>query len=114
MKTNISFLSSPEKPLAEDYSYFATTPSHTGILFYLPSRARFIPYAWLLHAEVNRDETELTLYYTQCVVTIQGKQLVEVLKALQDYHLNYVQEMPLEATKERRSYISRIDIVEKE
>ncbi len=46
-----------------------------GITFHLPSRRRFIPYSWLLYAEMNEAETELYLQYNHCVVMIAGTEL---------------------------------------
>ena len=41
----------------------------------LPSRRRFIPYSWLLYAEVNEAGTELYFHYSHSVVTITGTNL---------------------------------------
>jgi hypothetical protein len=41
-----------------------------GITLHLRSRRHFIPYSWLLHAELNEAGTELYLHYTHSVVTM--------------------------------------------
>jgi hypothetical protein len=65
-----------------------------GITFHLPSRRRFIPYSWLLYAEMNEAETELYLQYNHCVVTITGTELRVLHKAMEHFHLHAVWECP--------------------
>jgi hypothetical protein len=79
-----------------------------GITFHLPSRRRFIPYSWLLHAEMN--EPELYLQYNHCVVTITGTELRALHEAMEHFHLHTVRELP---SSGKSVAVSRIEIAEK-
>lgn len=88
-----------------------------GIGFGMPSRRRFIPYAWLLHAELNEAQTELSLDYTHSVVTITGAHLIYVMEYMEDFTLRYVREFvppPPAKGKYQPSSVTRIEIREKE
>jgi hypothetical protein len=82
-----------------------------GITFHLPSRCRFIPYSWLLHAELNEAGTELYLHYTHSVVIIIGTHLEELHEAVKGYQLHAVRETPPSPLGQVCS-VSRIEIAE--
>ena len=84
-----------------------------GITFHLPSRRRFIPYSLLLHAEMNRAETELYLQYSHCVVTITGTELRALHEAVEHFHLHTVRECPSSGASWKSATVSRIEIAEK-
>jgi len=84
-----------------------------GITFHLPSRRRFIPYSWLLYAEMNEAETELYLQYNHCVVTITGTELRVLHEAMEHFHLHTVREFPSSGGSRKSATINRIEIVEK-
>ena len=84
-----------------------------GITFHLPSRRRFIPYSWLLHAEMNEAETELYLQYSHCVVTITGTELHALHQAMEHFHLHTVREIPSSGGSRKSATVSRIEIAEK-
>jgi len=84
-----------------------------GITFHLPLRRRFIPYSWLLHAEMNRAETELHLQYSHCVVTITGTELRALHEAMEHFHLHTVRECPSSGSSWKSATVSRIEIAEK-
>ena len=84
-----------------------------GIIFHLPSRRRYIPYAWLLYAEMNQAETELHLQYNHCVVTITGTGLRVLHEAMEHFHLHTVRECPSSGGSWKSATVSRIEIAEK-
>ena len=84
-----------------------------GITFHLPSRRRFIPYSWLLNAEMNEAETELYLQYNHCVVTITGTELRVLHEAMEHFHLHTVRECPTSGSSWKSTTVSRIEIAEK-
>ena len=84
-----------------------------GITFHLPSRRRFIPYSWLLYAEMNEAGTELYLQYNHCVVTITGTALGTLSDALEHFHLHTVREFPSSGGSRKSATVSRIEIAEK-
>jgi hypothetical protein len=84
-----------------------------GITFHLPSRRRFIPYSWLLHAEMNEAETELYLQYNHCVVTVRGTELRALHQAMEHFHLHTVRECPSSGGSWKSATVSRIEIAEK-
>jgi hypothetical protein len=92
----------------QDYSRAAH-----GITFHLPSRRWFIPYSWLLHAELNQNATELQLHYSHTVVTITGTKLRELLIAVEDFKLKAVQERSQAVSSGNLPTVSRIEIAEK-
>lgn len=86
-----------------------------GIIFYLPSHNRFIPYSWLLHSEVNEAGTELHFYYTHSMVTVFGTNLGTLQKDISEFLLKAVREMarhPLD--RDDWPTVSRIEISEVE
>ncbi len=83
-----------------------------GITFHLPSRRRFIPYSWLLYAELNEAGTELHLHYTHSVITITGAHLGGLHEAVKNFQLHAVREMP-PSSSGRTSSVARIEIAEK-
>ena len=96
----------------ESYKQDYSRAAH-GITFHLPSRRWFIPYSWLLHAELNQNATELQLHYSHTVVTITGTKLRELLIAVEDFKLKAVQELPQAITSGNLPTVSRIEIAEK-
>src|SRR5450631_1586084 len=86
--------------------------SRLGISFHLPSRRRFIPYSWLLYADLNQAATELYLHYSHSVVTIVGTNLGELHEAAELFQLCVVRESPVTFSAQSPS-ITRIDIAEK-
>jgi hypothetical protein len=84
-----------------------------GITFHLPSRRRFIPYSWLLYAEMNEAETELYLQYNHCIVTITGTELHALHEAMEHFHLHTVRECPSSGSSWKSATVSRIEIAEK-
>ena len=82
-----------------------------GCLFILPARRRFVPNAWLLHAEGNQDGTRLVLFYSHCTVTIAGVNLLPLIEFLFSWELKLVQEGSED--KARKISVSRIDIEDK-
>jgi len=86
--------------------------SSVGITFHLPSRRRFIPNCWLLHADVNEKETELQLHYTHALVTIYGTNLNGLHERIGQFGVGRVQEMPT-APKPTHPTVTRIEITEK-
>ena len=87
--------------------------SHLGISFYLPSRRRFIPYAWLLYADLNQAATELYLHYSHSVVTIAGTNLEELHEAAELFQLRVVRELASTSSQGKSASVSRIEIAEK-
>ena len=83
-----------------------------GITFHLPSRRRFIPYSWLLYAEMNEAETELYLQYNHCVITITGTELRALHEAMEPFHLHSVRECASGGSW-KSATVSRIEIAEK-
>jgi hypothetical protein len=84
-----------------------------GITFHLPSRRRFIPYSWLLYAEMNEAETELYLQYNHCIVTVSGTELRALHQAMEHFHLHTVRECPSAGDSWKSASVSRIEIAEK-
>ena len=87
--------------------------SHLGISFYLPSRRRFIPYSWLLYADLDQSATELYLHYSHSVVTITGTNLEELHEAVEFFQLRVVRELTSSAYEGKSPGVSRIEIAEK-
>ena len=87
--------------------------SHLGISFYLPSRRRFIPYSWLLYADLDQSATELYLHYSHSVVTIAGMNLGELHEAAELFQLRVVRELLSSSWQGKSPGVSRIEIAEK-
>ena len=87
--------------------------SRLGISFYLPSRRRFIPYSWMLYADLNEAATELYLHYSHSVVTIAGTNLGELHEAAEFFQLSAVRELPSSAYEGKSPGVTRIEINEK-
>jgi hypothetical protein len=87
--------------------------SRLGISFYLPSRRRFIPYSWLLYADLNEVATELYLHYSHSVVTIAGTNLQELHEAAELFQLRVVRELPSSVYEGKNPGVTRIEIAEK-
>ena len=87
--------------------------SRLGISFHLPSRRRFIPYSWLLYADLNEAATELYMHYSHSVVTIAGTNLRELHEAAELFQLSVVRELPSSSWQGKSPGVSRIEIAEK-
>jgi len=87
--------------------------SRLGISFHLPSRRRFIPYSWLLYADLNQAATELYLHYSHSVVTITGTNLEELHEAAELFQLSAVRELTSSSWQGKSPSVSRIEIAEK-
>jgi hypothetical protein len=96
--------------MADPYPY-DHSGNGAGITFLLPSRRRFIPNAWLLHADMNEDATEIQIHYTHFLVTIEGTDLVHLHTQVAKFGVSLVQEMPRMPKAEPT--IKRIEITEK-
>jgi hypothetical protein len=83
-----------------------------GITFHLPSRRRFIPQSWLLHADINEKGTELQIHYTQSLVTINGTNLHHLHEEMAKSMVSWVKEMSA-AHKDTDPTVTRIEITEK-
>lgn len=83
-----------------------------GITFHLPSRRRFIPNCWLLHADVNDKESELQIHYTEWLVTIHGTNLDHLHERVALFGVGWVREMPT-SPKPTTPTVTRIEITEK-
>ena len=83
-----------------------------GITYHLPSRRRFIPNCWLLHADMNEKGTELQLHYTHSLVTIQGENLGHLFDRVGRFGVSWVREMPATPTIPNIA-VMRIEISDK-
>ncbi len=89
------------------------TGSRLGISFGLPSRRRFIPYSWMLYAELNQAKTELYFHYSHSIVTIVGKNLGELHEAAELFQLGVVRELSMSPFDDTGPVVTRIEIAEK-
>jgi hypothetical protein len=96
--------------MSEPYPYDFHDGS-VGITYHLPSRRRFIPNCWLLHADMNERGTELQLHYTHSLVTIQGENLAHLLDRVGRFGVSCVREMPAMPTISNVA-VTRIEITE--
>jgi hypothetical protein len=85
--------------------------SSVGITFCLPSRRRFIPNAWLLHAELNKQATAIEMHYTHCLVTVEGMNLGNLHEQIGKFGVGWIQELRL--AKPDEPSVTRIEIAEK-
>ena len=83
-----------------------------GISFHLPSRRRFIPNAWLLHAELNERQTEIEVHYTHAVVTLAGRNLARLHQHIAKFGVSGVRETLLTPLSNDPA-VTRIEITEK-
>jgi hypothetical protein len=83
-----------------------------GIIFHLPSRRRFIPNCWLLHADMNEKGTEVQIHYTHSLVTIHGTNLGHFHEWVGKFGVSWVREMPT-MPKADDPTVTRIEITEK-
>jgi hypothetical protein len=97
--------------MADPYPYDFCGNS-AGITFRLPSRRRFIPNAWLLHADMNEEQTEIQIHYTHSLAIIQGTNLDGLHDQVAKFGVSLVQEMP-RMPKPTEPTITRIEITEK-
>lgn len=95
--------------MSEPYPYDFS--GSVGITFHLPSRRRFIPHSWLLHADMNEKGTELQLHYTHWLVTIHGTNLSGLHDQVAKFQVSWVRELTLH--REYDPSVSRIEIAEK-
>jgi hypothetical protein len=101
-------------PTEKDLHVVEPAPSGAhGIIFQLPSHRRYIPYAWLLYADINREETEVCLQFTHSTVIVRGISL----KTLHDWAstsiLGEVRESSPTVLTSPYPIVRRIEITEK-
>ncbi len=86
----------------------------SGITFHLPTYRRFVPYPWLLYSEMNKEETQITLYYTHCIVSVKGRCLKSVHERIEKFELCWVSEGIPSNISDSDPAIFRIEISEVE
>jgi hypothetical protein len=101
--------------LKEGYPYGSeSTRMVQGIMFWMPSRRRFIPYSWLICSEINESETEIHFHYTHALVTVTGTNLGYIHDMVVRYELYALREMPpLASANSTDPTVRRIEITEK-
>ena len=101
--------------LKEGYPYGSeSTRMVQGIMFWMPSRRRFIPYSWLICSEINESETEIHFHYTHAFVTVTGTNLGYIHEMVVRYELYALREMvPLASAGATDPTVRRIEISEK-
>ena len=101
--------------LKEGYPYASeSTRMVQGILFWMPSRRRFIPYSWLICSEINQSETEIHFHYAQALVTVTGTNLGYIHDMVVRYELYALRELtPVASAKDDEPTVRRIEITEK-
>jgi hypothetical protein len=83
-----------------------------GISFHLPTRRRFIPNSWLLHADLNERATEIQVHYTHSLVTIDGTNLANLHEQVAKFGVSWVRELSA-SPKADNPTVTRIEITEK-
>ena len=101
--------------LKEGYPYGSeSTRMVQGIMFWMPSRRRFIPYSWLICSKINERETEIHFHYTQALVTVTGTNLGYIHDMVVRYELYALRELtPVASAKANEPTVRRIEITEK-
>ena len=101
--------------LKEGYPYGSeSTRMVQGIMFWMPSRRRFIPYSWLICSEINESETEIHFHYTHALVAVTGTNLGYIHDMVVRYELYALREMtPLASAIATDPTVRRIEITEK-
>jgi hypothetical protein len=101
--------------LKEGYPYGSeSTRMVQGIMFWMPSRRRFIPYSWLICSEINESETEILFHYTHALVTVTGTNLGYIHDMVIRYELYALRELtPVASAKTDEPTVRRIEITEK-
>ena len=101
--------------LKEGYPYGSeSTRMVQGIMFWMPSRRRFIPYSWLICSEINESETEIHFHYTHALVTVTGSNLGYIHDMVVRYELYALRELtPVASAKTDEPTVRRIEITEK-
>ena len=101
--------------LKEGYPYGSeSTRMVQGIMFWMPSRRRFIPYSWLICSEINGSETEIHFHYTHAVVTVTGTNLGYIHEMVVRYELYALREVaPPTSVNPNDPTVRRIEINEK-
>ena len=101
--------------LKDGYPYGSeSTRMVQGIMFWMPSRRRFIPYSWLICSEINENETEIHFHYTHALVTVTGTNLGYIHDMVVRYELYALREMtPLASAGTTDPTVRRIEINEK-
>jgi hypothetical protein len=80
--------------LKEGYPFGSeSTRMVQGIMFWMPSRRRFIPYSWLICSETNESETEIHFHYTHALVTVTGTNLGYIHDMVVRYELYALREL---------------------
>ena len=101
--------------LKEGYPYGSeSTRMVQGIMFWMPSRRRFIPYSWLICSEINESETEIHFHYTHALVTVTGTNLGYIHEMVVRYELYALRELtPLTSSRPTDPTVRRIEITER-
>ena len=101
--------------LKDGYPYGSeSTRMVQGIMFWMPSRRRFIPYSWLICSEINESETEIHFHYTHALVTVIGTNLGYIHEMVVRYELYALRELtPLASASATDPTVRRIEITEK-
>jgi hypothetical protein len=84
-----------------------------GIVFHLPSQRRFIPYAWLVYAAINHEETEILFQFTHSTVIVTGTDLATLHDWASRAMLKEVRESPPSLLTSKYPIVRRIEITEK-
>jgi hypothetical protein len=84
-----------------------------GIIFHLAIRRRYIPYGWLLHVEINRDETEIQFHFTHSIVIVTGTKLETLYDWASKSKLGAVRESAPFTMTTQYPIVRRIEITDK-
>jgi hypothetical protein len=97
--------------MADPYPHDFSNGS-AGITFCLPSRRRFIPNCWMLHADINEKGTEVQIHYTHSLVTLHGTNLENFHEYVSKFGVGWVRELPA-MPRSTDPTVTRIEITEK-
>jgi hypothetical protein len=86
---------------------------YSGIIYSTPTRRRFVPNSWLMHAEVNEDGTRLEILYTHCVMAVTGTNLGLVLPFLLGWEIDALKEGGKITSDKQIAEITQVDISER-
>jgi hypothetical protein len=100
-------------PTEKDLHPAEASSGAPGIIFHLPSRRRYIPYAWLLYADMNREGTEIQFHFTHSMVAVTGTDLEPLHDWVSESKLGAVRESPPSLSSSRYPIVRRIEISEK-
>jgi hypothetical protein len=93
---------------------FSNGKASAGIVFILPARRRFLPNAWLSHADGTDNGDNLVFKYSTCSVHVTGKNLFKLIEYLFGWELEALIEGQKEVIDGCEVEIERIDIEEHE